>query len=388
MILEECQQLQMWVDKVLSSCYNSIRECNKFVTKFTKLVYKSIGVIMTLKKVLILGVAMLLMGSQVVVLDAKEFSMSKLRGNVGIAAITNEVLDASEYLEYVDNTVSAAWGYDELGIATVTEGNLNVREMPTTSSKVVGKMYNNAACEILGEEGEWYHIRSGEVEGYVSSKFIITGIKAKLIGMEIAYERARVLEDGLNVRTAPSEDSEILTKVAKGEELEVIEELDGWIKCKLNTDEVYVSADYVEIVDGLNTAITITQFKYGMDVSDVRVDLCEYALQFVGNPYVWGGTSLTKGADCSGFVLSVYKNYGIELPHYSRSQSNHGTEISYKDAQPGDLLFYGSSKSTISHVAIYLGDGQIVHANDEKTGIIVSNAYYRTPVKACTLLED
>ena len=343
---------------------------------------------MTFKTSLFVGVSVLLLSGQVVTVNAADQSMNNLVGNVGIAAITNEVLDASEYLEYVDGTVSAAWGYDELGIATVEEGNLNVREKATTSSKVVGKMYNNAACEIIGEEGDWYHIISGEVEGYVSKKFIITGIKAKLLGMEIAYERAVVQEDGLNVRTEPSEQAKILTKVAKGEELEVVEELDGWVKCKLNTDEVYVSADYVEVVDGLNTAITITQFKYGMDVSDVRVDLCEYALEFVGNPYVWGGTSLTKGADCSGFVLSIYKNYGIELPHYSKSQSNYGTEINYKDAQPGDLLFYGSSKSTISHVAIYLGDGQIVHANDEKTGIIVSNAYYRTPVKACTLLAD
>ena len=343
---------------------------------------------MTLKKALLAGVFTLLLSGQVVALQAADQSMNSLVGNVGIAAITNEVLDAEAYLEYVDSTVGASWGYDELGIATVQEGNLNVRELPTTSSKVVGKMYNHAACEILGEEDGWYHIVSGEVEGYVSSKFIITGIKAKLIGLEIAYERAVVLEDGLNVRTEPNENSEILTKVAAGEELEVIEELDGWVKCRLNTDEVYVSADYVEVKDGLNTAITIAQFKYGLDVSDVRVDLCEYALEFVGNPYVWGGTSLTKGADCSGFVLSIYKKYGIELPHYSKSQSNYGKEINYKDAQPGDLLFYGSSKSTISHVAIYLGDGQIVHANDEKTGIIVSNAYYRTPVKACTLLED
>lgn len=343
---------------------------------------------MTLKKGLFIGVFVLLLSGKAVTLQAADHSMNSLVGNVGIAAITNEVLDADKYLEYVNDMIVASWGYEELGIATVQEGNLNVREAATTSSKVVGKMYNHAACEILGEEGDWYHIVSGEVEGYVSKKFIITGIKAKMIGLEIAYERAVVQEDGLNVRTEPSEDSEILTKVAAGEELEVIEELDGWVKCRLNTDEVYVSADYVEIVDGLNTAITISQFKYGMGVSDVRIDLCEYALQFVGNPYVWGGTSLTKGADCSGFVLSVYKKYGFELPHYSKSQSNCGTEISYKDAQPGDLLFYGSSKSTISHVAIYIGDGQIVHANDEKTGIIVSNAYYRTPVKACTLLED
>lgn len=343
---------------------------------------------MMFKKGLIISAFVLLFGNQMVIAQAEDQSMNSLVGNVGIAAITNEVLDTTTYLRYVGNEVGSSWGYEELGIAIVEEGNLNVRENPSTSAKVVGKMYNNAACEIVYEIDGWYYITSGEVEGFVNSEFIASGIQAKMLGLELAYERAVVKENGLNVRTEPSEDSEILTRVAEGEELEVIEILDGWVKCRLNTDEVYVSAAYVEVVNGLNTAITITQFKYGMDVSDVRVDLCEYALEFIGNPYVWGGTSLTKGADCSGFVLSIYKKYGIDLPHYSKSQSNCGTEISYKNAQPGDLLFYGTSKSAISHVAIYLGDGKIVHANDEKTGIIVSNAYFRTPVKACTLLED
>lgn len=338
---------------------------------------------MTLKRFLFAGLGVLVVSGQCVTLHASNLSV----GNIGIAAITNEVLDASEYLEYVDNYTGNSWGYDELGIAVV-EGNLNVREEPNTSSAIVGKMYNHAACEVIEEVDGWYHIVSGEVEGYVSSEFIVTGIEAKMIGLEIAYKRAVVQTNGLNVRSKPNEESEIITKVAKGEELEVVEELDGWVECMLNTDIVYVSKEYVEIADGLNTAITLAQFKYGKEVSEVRAELCEYAIQFVGNPYVWGGTSLTKGADCSGFVLSIYKNYGVELPHYSKSQSNHGTEINPSDAQPGDLLFYGSSKSSISHVAIYIGDGKIVHANDEKTGIIISNAYYRTPVKACSLLEN
>lgn len=343
---------------------------------------------MTYKKVLFLGIALYLIGSESLTAQAADFSINSLVGNVGIAAVTNEEMDASTYLELQNSGVNTYWGYKELGIANLSEGNLNVREKPTKASAVVGKMYNHAACEILEETDGWYKISSGEVEGYVSAEYMITGIEAKLLGMEIAYTRAVVQVDGLNVRAGAGEEYDIITKVAKGHELEVIEVADGWVKCVLNTDEVYVKEDYVEVKEGLNTAITISQYKYGMDVSDVRVDLCEYALQFVGNPYVWGGTSLTKGADCSGFVLSVYKNYGFKLPHYSRSQSDCGTEISYKDALPGDLLFYGNSKSTISHVAIYIGDGKIVHANDEKTGIIVSNAYYRTPVKACRLLED
>lgn len=342
---------------------------------------------MAYKKWLFVGLGVLLIGSRNLSVKAADLPVNSVFSNVGFAAVTNEVMDVSKYLEYAGSSVSNAWGYDELGIAVV-DGNLNVRENPNTSASIVGKMTNHTACEILEEVDGWYHITSGEVEGYVSAEFIVSGIEAKLLGMEIAYEKAIVLADALNVRAEASESATIVTKVAEGEELEVIEVMDGWVKCALNTDEVYVKAEYVEVTNGFKTAITMTQFKYGLEVSDVRADLCEYAIQFVGNPYVWGGTSLTKGADCSGFVLSVFKNYGITLPHYSRSQSNYGTEISYKDAQPGDLLFYGSSKSTISHVAIYIGDGQIVHANDEKTGIIISNAYYRTPVKAVSLLED
>lgn len=98
-----------------------------------------------------------------------------------------------------------------------------------------------------------------------------------------------------------------------------------------------------------------------------------YATQFVGNPYVWGGTSLTSGADCSGFVQSVYANFGVSLPRTSYEQQNAGTEVSYADAQPGDLICYGG------HVAIYMGNGQIVHASNAKDGIKISNnAAYRT----------
>ena len=119
---------------------------------------------------------------------------------------------------------------------------------------------------------------------------------------------------------------------------------------------------------------------YGQGVSDVRVSLVSYATQFVGNPYVWGGTSLTRGADCSGFVMSVFANYGISLPHSSRAQANCGTKISASDAQPGDLFFYGNG-SSINHVAIYIGGGRVVHASSPKSGIKISGAYYRTPVK-------
>ena len=142
------------------------------------------------------------------------------------------------------------------------------------------------------------------------------------------------------------------------------------------------------MTEKLDTAITMTELLYGAGVSDVRVELVEYAKQFLGNRYVWGGTSLTKGADCSGFVLSVFKKFGVSLPHHSGSQANSGTKISAGDLQPGDLVFYGNSRGTINHVAIYIGGGQVIHASSVKTGIKISNYKYRTPVKYVRILQD
>ena len=149
-----------------------------------------------------------------------------------------------------------------------------------------------------------------------------------------------------------------------------------------------MSAEFAHVEENLDTAVTMTELLYGMGVSDVRVELCEYAKQFVGNPYVWGGTSLTKGADCSGFVLSVFKKYGVSLPHHSGSQANSGTKISREDLQAGDLIFYANSSGTINHVAIYIGGNQVVHASSPKSGIKISKYNYRTPVKYVRILQD
>lgn len=195
--------------------------------------------------------------------------------------------------------------------------------------------------------------------------------------------------DGLNVRQEPNTSSEIVTQVGQGEEMEYVETgADGWVKISIDGEDAYVSQEFVTVEEKLDTAITMTELLYGQGVSDVRVDLVEYAKQFVGNPYVWGGTSLTKGADCSGFVLAVFKKYGIALSHSSRAQANEGTKISASDLKPGDLIFYGNGKGNINHVAIYIGGGQVIHASSTKTGIKISSYKYRTPVKCVRVIQD
>ncbi len=306
----------------------------------------------------------------------------------GIASMLEARLSTEEYIEAAQQAQGAFFGYTNIGIANVGSGNLNVRETPSTSGKLVGKMPKDSACEVLETADGWAHIKSGEVEGYVSLDYLLTGPDAKLRAMELVRKVVVVNVDGLNVRDQPGTDSAVLTQVPQGEELEYVETLDGWIMVSIDGENAYVSADYVTVEEKLDTAITMTELLYGVGVSDVRVELVEYAKQFLGNPYVWGGTSLTKGADCSGFVLSVFKKYGVTLSHSSRAQANEGKKISASELQPGDLVFYANSSGTINHVALYIGGGQVIHASSPKTGIKISKYNYRTPVKCVDILQD
>lgn len=319
----------------------------------------------------------------------KETSASSIRDALGAPVGVSAVVEAKTQEDYVkayEDAKNANWGYTNLGIANVSN-NLNIRAIPSTDGKLVGKLPKDAACEVLDSDGEWAHIKSGNVEGYVSCEFLLTGLQAKWKAEELVSTIATVTVDSLNVREEANTDAEVITKVSRGEELEVVESEGEWVKVYLDDEEVYVFAECVKVDAKLMTAITMTELLYGQGISDVRVDLCQYAKQFLGNPYVWGGVSLTNGADCSGFVLSVFKKYGVSLPHYSGAQANSGTKISLSDAKPGDLVFYGKGQ-TINHVAIYIGNGQVIHASSPTTGIKISNVYYRTPLKTVRILQD
>lgn len=232
----------------------------------------------------------------------------------GVASVLETERTLEEYIQIAQDAQGASWGYTNIGVANVESGNLNVRAVSSTDGKLVGKLPKDAACEVVETVDDWAHIKSGEVEGYGQQ-----GIPADWTGSqnpshELVHTVAIANTDGLNVRQEPNTTSEIVTQVGQGEEMEYVETgSDGWVKISIDGEDAYVSQDYVTVEEKLDTAITMTELLYGQGVSDVRVDLVEYAKQFIGNPYVWGGTSLTKGADCSGFVLSVFKKYGITL---------------------------------------------------------------------------
>lgn len=277
------------------------------------------------------------------------------------------------------------WGYTNLGIANV-DNHLNVRETPGENGKLIGKMSNDAACEILEVVDGWAHVTSGKLDGYVSIDYLLTGPMAVVRAEQIVKPVASVETEVLRVREEPNVECPVITTVPYGEELEVRSVLNGWVEIDLDGESAYVSAEYVSVAERLSTAITMSELLYGEGVSDVRVDICQYAKQFVGNPYVWGGTSLTRGADCSGFVLSLYAKYGITLPHSSAAQANCGRRVALSQMQPGDLVFYTKGGS-INHVAMYIGNGQVIHASSPSTGIRISSVNYRTPYVAVSLFD-
>ena len=284
-------------------------------------------------------------------------------------------------------TAAQTCGYTNLGMSVISSGNLNIRQEASTDSEVIGILTNHNACELLEDAGEWYKVTSGKVTGYVNKQYLVTGDEAEAIAEQEIKTVATVNTETLNVRAEKSTEAAVLSQVGNSEAFTVNSVADGWVEISVDDSVGYISQDYVTLAQALPTAKTIEQVKYGDGVSDVRASVVSYALQFVGNRYVWGGTSLENGVDCSGFTMRILGKYGISLPHSSKAQPSYGTKISASEAKPGDLFFYGSGRS-ISHVAIYIGNGQIVHASNKRDGIKVSNAYYRNPICVARYLPD
>lgn len=301
-------------------------------------------------------------------------------------------------------------GFKNLVIAKVNDY-VNVRDKASEEGEIVGKLYNKSVGSFIEEEDGWYKISSGSVEGYVKGEFCVTGDDAVDYAKEVGTRIATVTTTTLKVREKPGLEETVLGLVPIEDELIVTEELDGWVKVNIEEGDGYVSMDYVTLSTEFVKAESVEEEKarlakeeearkaakeaakkkteenasskkktttdggktYANPTGSSGSDVAQFALQFVGNPYVYGGTSLTNGADCSGFVMSVYKNFGVSLPHSSAADRSVGASVNgLENAQPGDVVCYSG------HVGIYIGNGQIVHASTSKTGIIVSNASYRS----------
>lgn len=363
--------------------------------------------------------------------DSAEGTSEEASGEDG-TAVSDADPEASGEEGAANGTDSEASG--ENGTATDSNGNeivvaqvndyINVRADADAESDIVGKLYNGSVAKVLGRTGNgWARVRSGDVTGYIREEYVATGDTAQQLADSVTTKKAVVTTETLRVRAAAQADSDVITLIGQGQTLDILEETDGWYKVNTEDGEGYISADFADVEDVYPEAVSRAQEEAEEAAAEASRKaeeeaakaasnaaagtagtsgskkksggsgalntytgssgsgsasgqaVANYALQFVGNPYVWGGSSLTNGTDCSGFTMAVYANFGVSLPHYTGSQEHSGTAVnSLAEAQPGDLILYSG------HVAIYLGNNQIVHASNPRYGITTGTATYRNIV--------
>ena len=312
---------------------------------------------------------------------------------------------------------------------------LNIRKKGSINAKIVGKMKKGNIATVLKKGSEWSKVRSGNVTGYVKNQYLVFGDEIENFAKQNVKKVAKVQTETLRVRKKASTDSKIVTLVSEDDKLKVKKQTDDWAKVKVDGQTGYVSKDYAKVTysfgkaksmkqiqaeqeakkraeeaarnkpvsttssshtsntgttSGSTTGSTQTIKKASVSVSSSGSSatgsrIVSYAQQFVGNPYRYGGNSLTSGIDCSGFTQQIMAKFGYSISRTSSSQSGDGRAVSTSNLRAGDLVFYGDGGS-IDHVALYIGGGQVVHASNSapypRGGIKISNVNYRTPICA------
>ena len=267
-----------------------------------------------------------------------------------------------------------------------------VRKSASTGCKAIGKLHRGSAGTILGKKGTWVKISSGSLKGYVKKEYIAIGADAEKLAEKYGTKYA-VLKKGtsvLNVREEKNTSSDIVTQLPEGKRYTVKSENADWCKVKVKGKSGYIAKEYVHTKYSFKEAKSLkkkTKETVRSYASENKAEsLISYAKQFIGNKYVWGGTSLTNGTDCSGFTLRVFQKFGYSLPRTSAEQAGCGSSVKLSELKPGDLVFYKRG-GRVHHVAIYIGGGQIVHAAGAKWGIITSNMNYSRVSHARRILK-
>lgn len=272
--------------------------------------------------------------------------------------------------------------YDNLGVVQCPKY-CNIRQQPSSSSKVVGLVQNNGAVEILSTGDKWYAVRSGGVSGYIMKDYVSTDMQ---LANSLSTKRVYVLSP-TTVYSSKNTTSKVWEKPTASRTYTVMADDGNWVQIDLDGGTGYIQVnDCIKLCYGLDTANPTYDVS---SYSSVRQNIVTYAMQFLGNAYVWGGNDPHTGADCSGFVKYVYKHVAdITLPRVSYEQCYSGSKISSLEMKPGDLIFYANVEGTVNHVAMYIGNGTIIHAASRNSGIKLSEWNYRTPKYIRKVLND
>ncbi len=291
---------------------------------------------------------------------------------------------------------------NNIAIANCSDS-INIREKASTSANIVGKLAKEAHCITLEKPKDgWVKIKSGEVTGYVSTDYLYMGQEGYKKAEQLAVLKATVTANHVNVRSYPSSvsDDNIIAEVSKGEDLIVLEDkmievvtkndpnATVWVKVLIDDNEGYVTKDYVELVYRWKTAVKMES----VTASSLRTTIVNEAKKHLGLRYAWGGTSLTTGADCSGFIWAVYTKCNLSvsklgLPRTSSEMSRNGKKVSMSTIQPGDLVFYGNSYGSVDHVAMYIGNGKVIHESGRSEGCKINNINYRKVITMRNYLD-
>lgn len=304
-----------------------------------------------------------------------------MRLRIGLLAVVLTLI--CSITSFADNAYEPVTDqYDNLGVVQCPKY-CNIRQQPSSSSKVVGLVQNNGAVEILSTGDKWYAVRSGGVSGYIMKDYVSTDMQ---LANSLSTKRVYVLSP-TTVYSSKNTTSKVWEKPTASRTYTVMTDDGNWVQIDLDGGTGYIQInDCIKLCYGLDTANPTYDVS---SYSSVRQNIVTYAMQFLGNAYVWGGNDPHTGADCSGFVKYVYKHVAdITLPRVSYEQCYSGSKISSLEMKPGDLIFYANVEGTVNHVAMYIGNGTIIHAASRNSGIKLSEWNYRTPKYIRKVLND